>query len=319
MDFRVLDRRSVDRKQWEQLAERGSFFHTVTWADICVDGLAPHAEAVFLCGFENGRMAAGMPAIITRHIGLGSFYSMPYGTYGEAIFAEGVPGNTREEFSKRVKEYLIENNFSRIAITDSRSNFIGLNGSTLHRKKLFTHIISLNGSGNYQPPDKKIAGHLRTGKRADTDIMHIRKPGQLDEFYELYRLTERRHGKHRPLYGRKFFESILSNMNGSKDLVWSGLMADGEMVGSSINFIHHKTLFNWQTVSDYDKRKFKPNHILLYEAIHEGIEQGVERVNLGASPYYSKGLIDYKERWGGVRFDYDFYFADSWIRRIIRR
>jgi hypothetical protein len=319
MIFRIIDRRNLDIESWERLAVNGSFFHTHHWADVCFDGLETSIAAVFLCAYVEDRLVGGMPAIITQKYGMKSLHAMPYGTYGEAVFADNLSDSLTDSFYGHLDEYMHEKKFSKVTITDFNRSLSIHDESVLKRLGCFTHIISLNGRGEYHPPDKKIEVHIRTGLRAGTKIVQVKTERQLDEFYDLYNMTERRHGKKKPLYSKRFFTSILNNLKNSNKLVWISLLADNTMVGSSINFIHGEILFNWQTVSNYGKRHFKPNHILLDEAIRMGISAGVKEINLGASPPDAHGLIDYKERWGGVRIDYDFYYSSSWVRKLLKR
>jgi len=304
---------------WDELAAGGTFFHTRQWADICSQGLGHRAQAIFLTGYENGKIVAGMPAIITRKLGIKSFYSMPYGTYGEVVLAADGDEIQRDLFNAHLIEYLKKNKFSRIAITDFEGKFARISEPFLSWSPAFTHIISLNGASKHDPPDKKINGHIRAGLRADTVKVVVEHGEHLDSFYDLYILTEKRHDQLNPLYSRKFFKAIFDILNGSKMLYWNALMDGDSMIGSCINFIYGNTLFNWQTVSDYSKRHLKPNHVLLSDAINQAIENGIDKINLGASPPYAHSLIDYKERWGGMRYDYDNYLSDSWFRKLINR
>ncbi len=316
MEFRVVDRKSLDTAAWEKLTSNSSFFHCHQWVDTCVDGLSPGAHAAFLCGYENGRLIAGMPAVITRNFGFKSFYSMPYGTYGEVVMADGINGSKRDEFYIFLVKYLKKGQFSRIAINDFDRNFSRLSEPFLSHTESFTHIIDLSEGEGHTPPDRKIHGHIRAGQKADTRIICVKTKDQLNAFYKLYEMTEKRHGSIKPLYSKHFFMSVLKHLSQTEMLYWNCLMFEDKMVGSCINFIYSGTLFNWQTVSNYDYRRFKPNHILLSEAIDVGISVGVKKINLGASPQYAHSLIDYKERWGGIRVHYDSYLSASWLRRL---
>lgn len=319
MEFRILNRKSLDLLQWEELTRKSSFFHTHQWVDTCADGLSPGAHGEFLCGYEGDRLIAGIPAVITTRFGLRSFYSMPYGTYGEVVLAQGTAEEKRDEFYVYLIKYLKNGHFSRIAITDFDRNFSRLIEPFLTHTESFTHIICLNGNQWHEPPDKKINGHIRAGQRANSEIILIKDSQQLNDFYHLYKMTEKRHDRRKPLYSKHFFSSILKHLGNSEMLYWNGLVAEGQIVGSCINFIYDKVLFNWQTVSNYEFRHLKPNHLLLSEAIKVGIKAGIKKINLGASPPYAASLIDYKERWGGVRVNYDSYLSDSWFRKLVAR
>ena len=319
MEFKVYNRKSLNVEKWEKLTSSGSFFHTHQWADICSEGLGHNAHSVFLTGVENSKLIIGMPAIITKRLGFKSFYSMPYGTYGEVILRKGINETQRDIFNTHLIKYLKRNRFSRIAITDYEGKFAKISEPFLSTSPAFTHIIYLNGNDKHDPPDKKINGHVRAGLKADTNEITINDKRHLDAFYKLYLMTGKRHEQRKPLYSKRFFRAILDVLNESDMLHWNALMENGTMVGSCINFIHGDTLFNWQTVSDYSKRHLKPNHVLLTSAINFAIKKGIKKVNLGASPAYAHSLIYYKERWGGIRVNYDVYISDSWIRKLLRK
>jgi len=319
MEFKIFDRSSLDVKMWNELAVNGSFFHTRQWADICSRGLGYNANSIFITGIEDGKLIIGMPAIITKSFGFKSFYSMPFGTYGEVILRKEIDETKRDIFNTHLINYLKSKHFSRIAITDFEGKFAKISEPFLSSLPAFTHIINLNGDDKYSPPDKKINGHIRAGLKAETKEIIINNKMHLDAFYKLYLMTGKRHEQRKPLYSKRFFFTILDVLNNSSMLYWNALIENEKMIGSCINFIHNGTLFNWQTVSDYSKRHLKPNHVLLTSAINLAIKNGIKKINLGSSPVYAHTLIDYKERWGGIRVNYDCYVSDSWYRKMLSK
>jgi hypothetical protein len=323
MDFQVIDRQSLDLKSWDNLVSRDSFFQTTDWMDVCIDGLAPDAgpenvRAVFLCGFDGKNLVAGMPGVITGRLGLESFYSMLNDTYGGVVYCETCVDEIKEEFVSHITDYFKGKKFSRVVITDYNGNLAFWTDFPMTRKKHFTHIIEFDSNGQYQP-HKKVKGDIRAGQRAKSEVVRIENSSQIDAFYNLYQMTEQRHNKKKTLYGKAFFNSILDHLGESRRLYWTGLMAGEKMIGSQIHFIHGDTLVNWQTVSDYEKRHHKPGQLLMYDAVRKGMEIGLTKINLGASPPDADGLIFYKERWGGVRVEYDILTYRSGLRRLLRR
>jgi hypothetical protein len=323
MDFRVIDRKSLDVTEWNRLSLKGSFFQTVMWADVCVRGLPADrigvgAAAVFFCGYDGERIVAGFPAIITKRFGVSSFDSMPNNTYGSALFDEGLPEETQARFIDHVATFLDGRRFSRITITDFDGRLKHGDRIKLRCDRSFTHIIGIDSIDEFEP-HRRIKRDLRTGAKADTEIVLINDRGDIDGFYRLYRQTERRHGRRRPLYRRGFFHALADVMAGSDMLYWPGLMVEGRMVASQINFIYGDTLINWRVVSDYEWRRYKPNQILLYDAIEKAAARGVTKINLGASPPDADGLIAYKERWGGTKVEFDIYSYRSRMRRLMGR
>jgi CelD/BcsL family acetyltransferase involved in cellulose biosynthesis len=132
-------------------------------------------------------------------------------------------------------------------------------------------------------------------------------------------MTAARHDGKGPHRDKKFFEILFKRLHDSDKLYWTGLVAEGALVGSQIHFIHGDTLFNWQTVSDYEKRQYKPSQLLMHDAIERAADLGLKSVNLGASPPDAGGLIRYKERWQGTRIDYYIYSSLSRIRKLLGR
>lgn len=317
MDFRVIERERLDTAAWDNLARHGSFFHTASWADICLTGLAAAHQAVFLCGFEENELIAGMPGLVTRRFGFRTFYSMPYGTYGAPVFSERCREERRREFLDSLSAYFQRMRFSSVFIADFDGSLSDWSEYQMQRTRHFTHIVSLENPEDYRPRPN-IESDLRTGHKLRSEIIHVEDISQIDDFYRLYRLTGMRH-KGGPELGKRLFDTIFKHLAETDKLYWTGLMAEGRLVGSNIHFIHGDTLFNWQTVSDYAMRHYKPGPMLMYDAISMAIRTGLKKVNLGASPPEAAGLVFYKERWQGVRTEYDILTIGSWWRRLLRR
>jgi CelD/BcsL family acetyltransferase involved in cellulose biosynthesis len=319
MQFRMLNKKEIDRESWNGLASNGTFFQTFEWADICSRGIGFGARAIFLTMYRDGELIAGMPAVITRKFGFRSFYSMPYDTYGELILRDNGDESQKDLFNTNMIRFLKEGRFSRISITDFEGNLSEIGEPFLTWSPAFTHVINLDSSSDYHPPDERILDQVRNGLKSGTTRKAIRTGADLDSFYTLYKMTEKRHGQRNPLYSRRFFETILASLRDSEKLYWNSLLEGGRMVGSCINFIHRDTLFNWQNVSDYSKRHLRPNHVLISDAIEYAIGRGLKKINLGASPPYAHSLIDFKQRWGGEKVDYDIYRSSSWLLRLLGR
>jgi hypothetical protein len=318
MDFRVLDREELDIPAWDNLVRNGSFFQTQSWAEICVDGVATEARSLFLCGYDRNRLAAGMPAIITSKYGMKSLYSMPDGTYGAPVFSTKNDPEFNRTFLDNLAKYLQAEKFSKVMIVDFEGRLSEWSEHSLNRSGYFTHLVSLEKPEQFRP-HKKIEYDLRAGQNIKSEIIRIQSKSQVDEFYRLYRLTESRHGRKKPRYSKRFFESIFHHLSDSEMLYWTGMMAKGAMVGSQIHFIYGDMLFNWQTVSDYAARQYKPSQLLMNNAINHALKEGLKKVNLGASPPEAEGLIRYKERWHGRRVDYDILTARSGLRKMLGR
>lgn len=306
---------SVDREQWDRISATGSFFQTFPWVEICSAGL--DAEAVFVCIYEKDKLIAGMPGIIVSRFGFKSFLSMPYDTYGGALFDSDLASEKRREIAVKLLSYVISMRFSAIIITDQKQY---LKSEISNSSRLaFTQIVDMGENPTLDPPDKKIMGHIRAGQKRDSQIVDIQTTEQLDRFYELYRQTAERHGDKIPRHAKRFFETICDKLAGPDKMIFIALMVDDKMAGAHLGFLDSDTLINWQTVSDYELRQFKSNHLLMHEAASRAIKKGIRYINLGASPGGADGLVDFKQRWGGVRNEYDIITIKRGLRAVIDR
>ena len=182
MNFRQIDRPALDQTAWDGLTEPTSFFLSSVWSDVWVEALAPRGTAVFLCGYDGRRLVAGLPAVITRRLGLRSFYSMPNGTYGGAVFAAGIDDDARRKFREALAAYLRHHRFDRVEIVDFHGTLTDWPDSPLAGSTAATHMIELKDGAPYRPPDKKILGHLHAGQKSGGEIVRVTDEKGLDSF-----------------------------------------------------------------------------------------------------------------------------------------
>ncbi|MEE9442787.1 MAG: GNAT family N-acetyltransferase [candidate division Zixibacteria bacterium] len=316
IEIRIIDRRYLDEPSWENLARRGSFYHTLQWVDICAKGIP--GRGIFVCGYENDSLLCGMPAIISRRMGAKSFYSMPNGTYGAVLWSEDILSDHREQFGRGLIDYFTENSFSQVIIVDYANSLGFWQNRRFSSESNSTHILDLRGENDFSPP-KKVMTEIKIGEKARGEVIRITDDHWLEEYYALYLRNELRHGRSRPLYEKRFYEAIVEKLKDSDNLYWNGLIVKDRLIGSQIHFIHNKAQYYWQAVSDFDKRNFRPDYRLLYDAIKYNRNQGVLTVNLGASPADAEGLVFFKERWGGRKFKYPILTNKSKLRKLLGR
>jgi hypothetical protein len=318
MEIRIQNREEIDTDAWNTLTLSYSFFQTTSWIDTCRRGI-PRSRSVLLAAFDQDLLLGGIPAIITEKFGSSAFLSMPFDTYGGLICDKSISADVCPLLIEKLRDYFTAERFGSIRIVDFFDTVQQLPVSGFTSEDVFTHIIDLRGSGGFAPPDKKIAGHIRKGERAGLEIMPFQSSSDTSAFYALYKKTERRHGRKRTRLNRLMFESILEQLGQSPQLLWIAAWHEQTMVASQINFVHGKTIFNWQTVSDYEYHHLKPNHMLLKHVIDYGLQHGLQELNLGASPPEAAGLIDYKSRWGGRQRNYKLYTKRRGVRKLLGR
>lgn len=319
MEFVRCDRQGLDTTAWEHLAHAGSVFHLLAWIDLCVEAFAPRAESFFLCGYDQGKLCAGMPAVTRRRLVWRTVDALPLGTYGGPIFLPGIAEPVRRDFIASLQTHCADLGAARLAIVDFDHALDSWNAPGFKRQQAMTHLVTLPAEGEFLAPDKKVAQHVRSGQKFSGCIIEIQTAEQVGLFYDIYSATERRHGRSQPIIKRRFFDCLLDRFGGSRHLYWVAAEIDGAMAASQINLVWEDTLFNWQVVSDLKFRQSKPTYLLHDAMISYAQEHGLRKINLGASPPEAEGLIDYKERWGGVRVEYEMLTASSMLWRIWER
>ena len=319
MDIILADQNNLDLSAWQKLADTGSFFHTRKWIDACLRGLGKKAEAVYFCGLEGDDPVVGMPAVVISKSGFKSLLSLPFGTYGSALFRPDIHEKTKKEFIDYVIQYLNKERYSLVEIVDYNRQLEKYELPHFERLNRFTHLVDLKKSEEFKPADTRVERHIRSGQKHDVEIGRIDHLRQIDEFYRIYESAEKRHGRSNPMYGIKFFQTIFEVFRDSDALYWIAATHENRMIGSQINFIHGDALFYWQGVMDYESREYKPAYLLMHESIDHAVRLGLSMVNLGASPPGANGLIEYKESWGAEKRGYFIYRRRSLLRRMVGR
>ncbi len=318
MDIRCYRLADLDTAAWDALTSHATIFHSRYWANVCEHGLRSLAQAMFYIGYLDGTPVAGCPLVTTRKMGLTSAYSMPFGTYGGIIESDSGSDGHKVELIKHLQREFSNSGYSMISIVNSPTAGDIPWGGYL-RDEYSTHIIPLPGDDQYYPDDKKIEGHIRAGLKRGGEIIPIESESQVGDIIQLYHETERRHGRIRPIMPDNLFISLFQTFCDNPALYWTALLAENRIIGSMINLFYRDTMMNWQTVSDYEMREYKPNQLLLADAIAEAQRRGMLYINLGASPPDAEGLRDYKSRWGGREEKYAIYSKVSHLRKLIGR
>ena len=106
-----------------------------------------------------------------------------------------------------------------------------------------------------------------------------------------------------------------------------GILANVHIRGlrSGLNVLHGPNEFGKTSLLEFSRRVLfgfpsrttKANQYLLYNFAKQVSRAGVTRLNLGASPSDARGLIEYKEKWGGRTYTYNCYRRLSRLGRLL--
>jgi hypothetical protein len=127
-------------------------------------------------------------------------------------------------------------------------------------------------------------------------------------FYHLNCVTRKRHGL--PPQPFVFFKNvhrfILSQGSG---IVVSASYA-GRMVAAAVFFHFGNAAVFKYGASEADRRRLRPNNLVMWEALKWYNDRGFSRLNLGRTGPEDIGLLRYKRNWGGVETLLRYYKFD---------
>lgn len=157
-----------------------------------------------------------------------------------------------------------------------------------------------------EDPDRLLARmdsrHRQGVRQAGEGRLRVRVAGKEEEltsdFYRLHLATRRRQGV--PVQPRRYFSLLWQEFIG-RGLGFVLLADDGDrVVGGAVFLSWNGTMVYKYAASDPSAFSARPNHLLLWEAMRRGAEQGDHTLDLGRTAIELEGLARFKRRWGAT-------------------
>jgi len=282
MEVREL---TSERREWSGLASRGTYFHTPEWLD------AVGCEH-FLIAEERAEIVGILPITGGRRV-FKEFASLPTPSlYGGALG------------SKEAQIALVRNAFEIGRKIASCTRLIYPPNTNpeflfpfMDKEVRRTQILKLEGDYGkiYMGFEKERRYDVR--KAPEDAKVEALKGKEINDFYKIYKETMGRlHAHPEPLC---FFERV-AVLNGCKLF---GVKIGGELIGGGLFTFHGGTVTHLIGASKLEKRKEKPNVLLLNYVIEKGCMDGYERLDLGPSGE-DKDLFRFKNGWGAEEAEY---------------
>ena len=150
----------------------------------------------------------------------------------------------------------------------------------------------------------------RKVRRAEREKLHYEEGNSeslLRTFYDLLVLTRRR--QHLPPQPFSWFQGLVSELG---DSVKIRVASKGDLPIASILTITHKQSMVYKYgSSDARFHKFGGMALLFWNAIEEAKNKGYEQFEMGRSDSANRGLITFKEHWGAVGSEIDYWTYPS--------
>jgi hypothetical protein len=166
-----------------------------------------------------------------------------------------------------------------------------------------------------------IQRRIRHAERSGLTIITGRDPELLKKFYGLVVETRRRHGVlPQPMV---WFRNILKYL-GESAVIYCACK-DGQPVAAILTLQFRKTLYYKYGASIAELHGLGAMPLLLWHAIQDAMNSGLEELDLGRSDCDSAGLVTFKERWNAARCITSYLRSPGalpargtgWIRRML--
>jgi hypothetical protein len=261
---------------------------------------------------RDGKILAVLPGVEFGIRPVRRFQAMPDGCYGR-LFVAGSADATIAEIRERLAQALKAAGYVKLFIYDYYDTLGPVGGFDV--STCSTTLVEIP-SPDWQPPHESSRRAVRKADREGTSVRRYDHERDFARFLVLMEATEKRH--HRaPRYSPGFFRRLASLARVDDRVLWIWCEHEGEPVASHIYFVESDTLIYWQGYFDKRFSYLRPNQHILVTTVREMAAAGIRRLNLGASPEDATGLLQYKERWGGKPFVYNFYSLKLGLGKLL--
>jgi len=175
-----------------------------------------------------------------------------------------------------------------------------------HTDKYIIHRLSLTGGYEkvHSGYDRNLKSNLKwlynKFSRNNGIIKHIESEEELRTFYRIYLNMNKRKFYTIP-HPYKLFTGIYKNLvkNGNAEILIGKI--GNRIIGGIVNIMtENTTIYKWSGI-DQKFRSFSITSLLLDESIKRAIARGYEYYDFGFTLSSQKGLLEYKDHFGGIR------------------
>ncbi len=317
--------RSIDASRWGRLLGRcpyrSPFFHE-GWTRVLATSDTSFDAFWLVAVDKSGEYAGGMPLINQLNFPFRRFLSLPYGTYGGPIVAEG-DGAVETGLLRAMAEVLRrhKSNSFFCAIPPDRVHWPEERRTILGRSRVLeesTHVLELNGDFDtiWKGYQKRTRNIIRKAIKAGTDVRVVSGPKPANTLHTLYARQARGWRGHKP-YKYRLIEGCATYEGRAFAQLWQAVI-DEQVHSSLLAFYDDREVFPWLMGSTPESRKLGINNHLVSELIRDACNRGLERVNLGGS-MGDPGIEHFKRSLGGVKVPIYHYIWDSRLIALARR
>ncbi|MFQ5511345.1 MAG: lipid II:glycine glycyltransferase FemX [Candidatus Krumholzibacteriia bacterium] len=294
----------VNATEWQRLVSKdpkATFFHTHEWGQ-CVQSIFRGWNRFFLTARSDGELLAALPAMRLSKRGVFAMMSMPFGTYGGPLVAEGAPPGIGDDLSRRFFEAARPARVAFAELVDFPAQLAGVPFKRMRSVEDEARVLSLDPG--YENLFRGFKDTNRNKiRKAEKSGVKVRRAESREDFlaYDAVLSECSRRWEEPTQFHREFFDALWALHNGGIQM-WLA-EHDGRVIAGLLNFAHNESVMNWGTVSMPSARQLAPVNLLHARAIEHAVDHGFSLYNFGSSAGLT-GVDSFKATFGARRLRY---------------
>jgi CelD/BcsL family acetyltransferase involved in cellulose biosynthesis len=162
----------------------------------------------------------------------------------------------------------------------------------IHRLPLGGDVSAVSGRFTHA----QVARNVRRAEREGVTVRHGTTDADMDIFYVLHCRTRRRQGV--PVQPRRFFQHL------TREVLAEGLgfvsiaSTPKTPIAAAVFLAWNGTCVYKYGASDPDHLRFRPNHLVFWDAIRWACDHGYHTLDFGRTDLSNHGLREFKSSWG---------------------
>lgn len=292
-------------EQWDKYVlsnDNASVYHLYAWGTFFkgIYKFKPLNLVVY-----DGDVIVGITTLIImrNHLMKKIMVSLPYFCVGGIL----VDNSSVEQLILiKIKELTISYNCSYTVLRNN--NISNESDYDYIDKQKSTFILPLNADSDkvFNSFEKQIRRRIRKGYKSGCKIDISKK--YINDFYDIYRTNMRLLGS--PVHRKSFYSEILNRF--SENYTILVVLYKNKVIGVQLLSFFKNTVYLPLASSLKEYNEYSPNHLLYWESIKFGCENGYELCDFGRSTIGS-GPYTFKQQWNAkeITLNYCYFYSND--------
>jgi lipid II:glycine glycyltransferase (peptidoglycan interpeptide bridge formation enzyme) len=273
---------------------KSNIFHHPSWLQTLRQQYGYKISAI--CKTRNDAIVAGLPfAEISNISNKKKWVALPFSDYCNPLFTnEKDVLDLLREIIVRYKEKNIdaaEVNFK----VDCVCGFSAVENSYLHLLE-----IKSNEEEMMKSFDRTKRQGIAKALKQELEVELSTKYSAVESFFNLHLMVRRAKGV--PVQPKGFFKAMHKNVIESGNGFIILVKKNGIDIAAGL-FMHYNNVLTYKyNASHADYLQLRPNNLIIWRALQEGITRGFKVLDFGKSDFDNEGLRSFKKGWGATEY-----------------